>query len=177
MSPVAESPSVLPHDPELVPVSTDFFRGSFVHGDGRDHGLRVNYFFRRRDGHLFGEIAFRPTAKGFPGVVHGGAIAAILDDALGGLNGFNGHLAMTANLSIDYHKPLPVAADAALECWIERVEGRKIFNYGELRVGDSVHASGRGVFVKCPEQVFGEYLEPLKRHYRMPVGGTELQPG
>lgn len=66
-------------------------------------------------------------ACGHPRIVHGGAIASILDDAFGVLfyaakvgNGF------TANLHVDYRKPLPAGTDVHVFTRIDRVEGRKV---------------------------------------------------
>jgi len=51
---------------------------------------------------------FSEFQQGPPGFVHGGASAAVLDEAMG-LSIWNcGYRAVTVNLNINYHKPIPL---------------------------------------------------------------------
>ena len=67
------------------------------------------------------------AACGHPSIVHGGAIASVLDDTFGVLffasrlgNGF------TANLNVNYRKPLAAGTDVTVHVAVDRVEGRKV---------------------------------------------------
>ena len=90
------------------------------------------------------------AACGHPHIVHGGAIASLLDDAFGSLffacrigNGF------TANLNVDYRAPMPAGCDIRIETWVDRVEGRKVFLVGRVVDVNSatVYTEGRALFV------------------------------
>ena len=66
-------------------------------------------------------------ACGHPHIVHGGAIASLLDDAFGCLffaarvgNGF------TAKLEVNYRRPLPAGTEVHILTRIDRIEGRKV---------------------------------------------------
>ncbi|MES1913004.1 MAG: hypothetical protein MHM6MM_005241 [Cercozoa sp. M6MM] len=64
---------------------------------------------------------------GHDGIVHGGLIATIIDNTYGKLvMGATKKPAFTANLSIDYRRPLPADTKVAVHSRVESHEGRKI---------------------------------------------------
>ncbi|XP_076844492.1 acyl-coenzyme A thioesterase THEM4 [Brachyhypopomus gauderio] len=65
--------------------------------------------------------------EGPPGHVHGGAVATMIDSAMGTLATFMSGPVMTANLSIDYRSPIPLGGVVLLHSALDRVEGRKVF--------------------------------------------------
>ena len=66
--------------------------------------------------------------------LHGGAAAAIFDGIFGVLFSVSGGAGYTANLSVDYRKPAPLAAGPLLvHAKISGREGRKIFLEGKIR--------------------------------------------
>eukprot|EP00871_Galdieria_phlegrea_P005198 jgi/Galph1/567/GphlegSOOS_G5376.1 len=86
--------------------------------------------------------------QGPPGYVHGGAIATLLDDCLGSTVFLSGSFAMTANLNINYRKPIPLNSVRRVEGILERQEGRKLYAKGCIYDRDgSVHAEATGLFV------------------------------
>jgi acyl-coenzyme A thioesterase PaaI-like protein len=138
------------HPPDVVPepgwAPIDPFRleggaGSFVTGDGRPgeaapgERLRVRYFLRADDGRLVGKAWFGRGAQGPPGHAHGGAIAAVLDEAMGAAAWVAGHIAVAARLDTSFQRMLPLGTDATVEAWVEREAGRKIWTSGRLLDG------------------------------------------
>ena len=115
--------------------------------------------------------------NGFPGVAHGGFVAAIIDEVMGFLINSNraateiagsppengnssqpdrqvvpmtapGLSIMTAELTIKYRRPVPTGEALMVRTWIERVEGRKIFVKATVEGEERVVLSeGFGVFV------------------------------
>ncbi|KAI9158182.1 Verlamelin biosynthesis protein B [Paramyrothecium foliicola] len=85
---------------------------------------RVQTFFTARDG-----------ISGYPGVVQGGMVMAIMDEALGVLMEINMGLGkegaafqtncVTASMDIKFLKPVPTS-DICATAWIESIEGRKV---------------------------------------------------
>jgi acyl-coenzyme A thioesterase PaaI-like protein len=127
-------PAVVP-EPGWTPVEPfqlEGGRGSFVTGESGGPRLRVRYFRRELDGRLVGRAWFGPGAQGPPGHVHGGAVAAVLDEAMGAAAWMAGHRAVAARLDTSFKRMLPLGADAFLEAWVERVEGRKVHTSGRL---------------------------------------------
>ena len=71
------------------------------------------------------------------GTLHGGAIATIIDGAAGILFASSGRKGMTANISINYRKPIPLPSVVLCKAYIERVENRKVYISVSITNGDS----------------------------------------
>ena len=86
--------------------------------------------------------------QGGAGFIHGGIIATVLDEVLGKVCRFRGVHAVTAELTIQYLKPVPVDADLIVEGHEVEMTGRNLFIVGEIGdVSGRVLARGRGRFV------------------------------
>jgi uncharacterized protein (TIGR00369 family) len=96
---------------------------------------------------------------GPPGYCHGGIIATILDDAMGKLNKLREVTAVTAQMSIDYLKPVPLNQPLRVDSRELRVNGRRHFHIAEIvNAKGEVLARSRGVFVAIdPERLFGKH--------------------
>ena len=110
-----------------------------------------------RSGQAEGAVRFGDVYEGPPGHVHGGFVAAILDEVLGAAQASTDQPGMTARLEVQYLAPTPLHTDLRAVGWIERVEGRKIFAVGEVRDGDRVTAKAQGLFLSVD---FSRLLPP-----------------
>lgn len=70
--------------------------------------------------------------EGAPGLIHGGIIATLLDEAMSKLNRPLNVLAMTRNINVDYLRPAPLRQDLTVSSRHVRREGRKLFHEAEL---------------------------------------------
>jgi len=86
--------------------------------------------------------------NGPPGFVHGGVISLVFDELLGVVGVVRGVGAMTGTLTIRYRRPTPLGRRVDLHAWLDRVEGRKVFIRGDMRVDDEVTAEAEGVFIR-----------------------------
>jgi len=86
--------------------------------------------------------------QGGPGFIHGGIIATVLDEAMGKLCRFRAVRAVTAELTVEYLKPVSVDAPLLIEAYEVEKTGRNLHFVGEIRnqAGDLL-ARGRGRFV------------------------------
>ena len=143
--PVRPEPDWRPLDPFRI----EGGRGSFVSGDPEGDTLRVAYFRRENDGRLMGRAWFGPGTAGPPGHAHGGAVAAVLDEAMGAAAWMAGHISLAASLHTDFRAMLPLGTDATLEAWVERHEGRKVWTRGALRGDDGrLFAEANALFIR-----------------------------
>lgn len=98
--------------------------------------------------------AFRLGAEyqGGGGYIHGGIIATVLDEAMSKVSRFRDVRAVTAELTIEYLKPVPVEADLHIEAYEVDKKGRSLFFVGEIRNqhGQTL-ARGRGRFVEVAQ--------------------------
>ncbi len=94
-----------------------------------------------------GEVNFGAAFEGAPGIVHGGFVAALLDEALGMATIFSGSTGMTVELVTRYRRHTPVATPLRLEAQLVSTEGRRIRTAGELLCGDDVIVEATGLFI------------------------------
>ncbi len=122
---------------------------SFVSGDPDGRRLRIRYFRRQRDGALTARVWFGPGSQGPPGHAHGGATAALLDEAMGFCCWMAGHRVVAAHIEIDFRGMVPVDVVATLEANVERIEGRKVFPRARLLLPDgTLAAESTGIFLE-----------------------------
>jgi len=109
---------------------------------------------RVQDGRIRGAVTLDSRQEGAPGYAHGGAIATVLDDALGSLLHVIRTPAVTARLELNYRSPAFIGHPFEIEAWIERDEGRKLHLAGELRDDGVVVAEAKALFLKVDVEHF-----------------------
>lgn len=120
---------------------------SFVSGEPDGDRLRVRYYTTDGGG-LAAKAWFGPGAEGPPGHAHGGAMAAVLDEAMGVAGWVAGHAVVAVRLVTDFVQMLPLGTVVRVETEVRAAEGRKVPVEARL-VGPegAVHARSEGLFV------------------------------
>jgi acyl-coenzyme A thioesterase PaaI-like protein len=76
-------------------------------------------------------VALGTHLNGHGGLVHGGILGLVFDDAMGwGCDRVldkTSNIPVTANLSVDFRRPVPEGTTVRIEVILERWEGRKLF--------------------------------------------------
>jgi acyl-coenzyme A thioesterase PaaI-like protein len=104
------------------------------------------------DGRLTSEFTLGEAQQGPPGHAHGGASAAILDEAMGLVVWAAGYRVAAVNLDVNYRKPLPLKQPLRLEARVSQVEERKLTSVGEILLPDGTPAvTGTGIYVVAPQ--------------------------
>ncbi len=97
---------------------------------------------------IVGRFVLGERYEGGGGMAHGGIIALLLDEAMGKVCRFREVRAVTAELSIEYLKPVSVDKEIVVEGRETEMKGRNLFIAGEIRnEGGEVLARGKGRFV------------------------------
>lgn len=146
---------------------------SFVSGEHQAR-FRVAYFRRETDRHLMARAWFGPDAEGPPGHAHGGAVAAVLDEALGAAAWAEGHPIVVARLITDFRQMVPIGTDATVEAWVHKVDGRKVYTHARLTdPAGALLAEGQAICVRLNP----EHLETFRkvREARRPPGAPHPQ--
>ncbi len=84
-------------------------RHCFVCGVENKHGLHLR-FYENEEGDVIVETTVSDHFQGYPGVVHGGIVASLVDEALGRVHmgpADNPRFMFTAKLTVQYRKPIP----------------------------------------------------------------------
>jgi hypothetical protein len=114
-------------------------------------------------GAVHGTVTFGAAYEGPPRHVHGGFIAAAFDEVLGLAQSITGNPGMTGTLTVRYRKPTPLHVEITLEGHVVRVEGRKIFTAGTMRVGDVLTAEAEGLFISVDFAKMAEFIAQTKK--------------
>ncbi|OIP00169.1 MAG: hypothetical protein AUJ98_08710 [Bacteroidetes bacterium CG2_30_33_31] len=140
---------------------------SFVVGDDDENRLIVKYFLRNIDKKFIAKVYFGAKTQGPASHVHGGAMAAVLDEAMGLAAWAAGFSVVAKTISVDYISLLPLHTLATVETNVEKVDGRKIFMSAKLidELG-KVYCSSTGLYITLPLGTFsadGFHEELLKQ--------------
>jgi acyl-coenzyme A thioesterase PaaI-like protein len=122
-----------------------------VCGSSNLHGMGLSWY-AEQDGSIHSEFTLGEAQQGPPGLVHGGASAAILDEAMGVAVWRAGFDVAVVKLEINYRQPLPLHQALICEARFVRHQARKIYAQGEICLPDgSLAVSGKGLYVEAPE--------------------------
>ncbi|HBL16910.1 MAG: hypothetical protein A2X36_17305 [Elusimicrobia bacterium GWA2_69_24] len=138
-------------------------RRSFT-GPAAAHAPVSIRYYRRPDGQLVAVARFQEPSEGAPGQAHGGAILTVLDEALGAAAWLAGHRVMTAKLTTEFRRVVPIGATLLVETRITAVRHRLVFAAGELRgEGGTLFASAQGSFMTLSEAAFARIFRRAQR--------------
>jgi len=117
-------------------------------GGANNGGMKLTFEQDNEKRRIVGRFVLGERYQGGGGMAHGGIIATLLDEAMGKVCRFRQVRAVTAELSVEYLKPVSVQSEIVVEGWETEQRGRNLFHAGEIRnaAGD-VLARGKGRFV------------------------------
>lgn len=91
--------------------------------------------------------------QGYPGIVHGGVVAAMLDEAAGRTVMITdpNRFMMTGKMEIKYRQPVPTGEELTLTGTLKKDRGRVALTHSEIRLPDgSVAAEADLMLVEIP---------------------------
>jgi uncharacterized protein (TIGR00369 family) len=98
----------------------------------------------------------RPEYQGYPGLAHGGIVAAILDEVVGrvAIIGDPNHFMMTVRMAITYRQPVPLDTPLTIVGRPVNMGGRLARAVGEVRLPDgSLAVEAELTLVDVPERM------------------------
>jgi acyl-coenzyme A thioesterase PaaI-like protein len=129
----------------------------FVCGLENQAGLHMA-FYDQADGSVVSEITVPDRYQGYPGVVHGGIVASMLDEvsSRAAMQGDTIRLMMTAKLEVRYRKPIPIGQPLRLVGRLGKRRGRLTIVTGEIRLPDgSLGAEAEALLSDVPGNYSG----------------------
>ena len=141
------------HGNKSFPIKRNY---CFACGKDNPGGMHLKFTFDRERQQFVSNFRLSKRFTGPPGHCHGGIIATILDDAMSKLSKLRDVTAATAQLNINYLKPVPLRKPLRVESRELRKSGRTLIRTAEIfDESGTLLAAGRGVFVIInPSQVF-----------------------
>ncbi len=117
-------------------------------GGANPRGMQL--VFERDDARqrIVGRFRLGEEYQGGSGYLHGGIIGLLLDEAMGKATRFHAEHAVTAELRVEYKKPIPADMEIVVEGFVTRRDGRQLYHEGEIRnEAGELLARGEGRFV------------------------------
>jgi acyl-coenzyme A thioesterase PaaI-like protein len=136
----------------------------FICGRKSPVGLKMS-FYTTGPGQVEAEYVVPDIYQGYPGVVHGGIVAAMLDETAGRSMMSEGreHFFMTLKLEIRYRQMVPTETPLRIVGRLDSMRGRRATAHGEIRLPDgSLAAEANVLLIKMPDEMLeGVDLEAL----------------
>lgn len=138
-----------------------YYRQCFVCGEPRLGRLGVR--FKVVDGTV--RATFTPTEKhvGFPGIVHGGIITALLDEAMvWAAYAATGQFALSGEITVRFLKPLPPGQAVEIVGYLVRRQRKVLEIASEIHDENAiVYARAWGRFVPAPAEMNEQWQSAL----------------
>jgi hypothetical protein len=145
--PMTRSTTQLPR-PALTPEALHPF--CFVCSGSNPMGLALRYE-PKPGGEVAATFIGHSALEGYPGQLHGGVIASLLDGAMTHCLFARGIRAVTGELKVRYLGPVAAGESACVRAWLESAAHGLFQLSAELAVGETVKARASGKFVEPKE--------------------------
>jgi len=121
----------------------------FVCGENNPNGLRLSFEIDKEKQTLKTMFVASPTFQGWDGIVHGGILSTLLDEAMAKLVYELGYQAVTASIEIKFKKPAPILEPLLVHGEVTEVSRRLIRAKARIAKNDgTILAVGMSTFMK-----------------------------
>ncbi len=126
-------------------------------GSGNARGMKLLFERDAARQRTVGRFRLGAEYQGPPGFIHGGIIATVLDEAMGKVSRFFDVRTVTAELTVEYLRPVRVGQEIAVEGYLKERKGRQYYYGAEIRgAGGELLVRGSGRFVEVDAAKFGQ---------------------
>ena len=117
-------------------------------GGANSRGMHLTFEQDDERQRIVGRFSLGAEYQGGTGFLHGGIIALLLDEVMSKATRFSAQHAVTADLRVEYKRPIRVNTEIIVEGFVTRHEGRQLYHEGEIRnAAGELLARGEGRFV------------------------------
>jgi acyl-coenzyme A thioesterase PaaI-like protein len=138
-------------------------RSCFVCGRDNGAGLRARWVNDRAAGEVRSSLVLAEHFHGYPGIAHGGIVAALLDEAMVRsllLEGRFEDLMVTGRMQVSYRRATPTAAPVTIVGRLLKRSTSRATASAEIRLADgSVTAEAEGLLTRPPPEVAAAWAE------------------
>ncbi|MDP6606981.1 MAG: PaaI family thioesterase [Dehalococcoidia bacterium] len=145
--------------PEIWPGATN----TFCFGCGRHNPIGLHLVFERDGDDVLTSYQPRPEDQGFPGIMHGGLLSLLLDEAMGWAMYADEVFAVTARMETRFRRPVPLDGALTARARVARRRGRRIELEAALHdVEGQTLVEASGLFVRMPAEEEAEALATFR---------------
>ncbi len=132
------------------------WEGCFACGKKNPWGLKLQ-FEKTNENLARARVIFHENYVGYPGIVHGGIVTTVLDEAMAKALLLQDIIAFTVEISVRFRKKAEPGREYLVEGWVEEKKRNIYFTGARLMAGEIEIASARGKFFalnpsKLPER-------------------------
>ncbi|MCP4685082.1 MAG: PaaI family thioesterase [bacterium] len=132
----------------------------FVCGDENSHGLKAKFLFDGKQATTC--ITADDAYEGYHGIYHGGIIATLLDEVMIKAILAGDIYAVTAEMTVRYHRPVAVGDKLNFAGRVTRCKGKIYFTEGEVTGDDGAkYASATGKYIEAKPELAARLAESL----------------
>ena len=145
-------------------------RTCFMCGRDNKFGLKMVWYNNPETNQVEATVTVPEQFNGYPGIVHGGIVAAILDETAGRavmLDGDFDNLFMTLRLNLTYRKPTPTDTALKVIGWLEHKGHRGMKVAAKLLLPDGTLTTECNAVVIKPTGEISKSWEPERKFWRV----------
>ncbi|HCX59196.1 MAG: PaaI family thioesterase [Candidatus Cloacimonadales bacterium] len=127
------------------------YQNCFVCGKDNPIGMKVDFSYDD-EGSANAELKLSELFEGYPKVIHGGILSALLDEVMAKAVIHQGKIAFTAKLNVIFRKPLASDSLVMLRGTVVSAKTRTILTEARIYDATAVYAEAEAVFIVPKEQ-------------------------
>jgi len=118
-----------------VMLNTDLNEG-FCFGCGKNNPIGMKLNFTKDGDAIRAEFTPDKMHQGWPGLLHGGIVMTLLDEAMSNIAYATGKTTLTARMEVIWRQPVKVAEPLVVTAWITRQRKKIIETAGKVTLKD-----------------------------------------
>ena len=122
------------------------YDGCFACGSKNPIGLRLK--FDKRGEKAYTEFCAGSEHQGYQGMMHGGLVTTLIDEAMAYCMQFKEIKAVTGKLELRFRHPVPIGEKLVIGAGVLEERKKWVRLWGKIEHGDSLLAEGEGLFFK-----------------------------
>jgi uncharacterized protein (TIGR00369 family) len=131
----------------------------FICGRQNPVGLKLRFYEDHEARQIKADLTIPDEYQGYPGVVHGGIVSAVLDEVSGRavmMEGEDDLLLATLRMTVRFRRPTPTESPLTAVGWVERMSGVGAKVAGEIRLADGTVTADCSCLLVEPPAEFRE---------------------
>lgn len=137
-------------------------RRSFVSDDPGGERIHIRFYKRTDAGTLGAKVIFGIGTEGAPGLVHGGSIAAAMEETMRFAAWASGHAVLTVRLATNFKQMMPLDSKAFIDTRVEVIDASKLRVEAHLVAENGAPlADAECLFLVVPSAKFGVDAEKV----------------
>lgn len=150
--------------PKVI-LDTDLTEG-FCFGCGQNNPLGLKLRFTKDGETMRTEFTADKMYQGWPGLLHGGILGCLLDEAMSNVAYATGNTCVTASIEIRQRQPVKVEVPLVITAWITRQRKKLIETAGKVTLQDGtvIAVSTAKQFIAESTAEQGDKVKETRKH-------------